>query len=288
MQHKTVIITGANSGIGKATAIALAKKGAHIVMVCRNPEKGAAAQKEIIAASKSNKVAIHLCDFSSQQQIRQAAATLQECYPKIDVLLNNAGMIMHEKQLTEDGLEMTFAVDHLGYFLFTNLLLDTLRNTPNARIINVASEAHRMVSKIDWDNLQAEKKFSQWGSYGLAKLGNILFTYELAHQLNGTGITVNCLHPGVVSTNFGQTGGWLKHAMSLISWFLISPEKGAETSIYLASSPDVATITGKYFDKKKASKSSALSYDKAVAKKLWNISAKLTGLVVSDTAQTST
>lgn len=281
MQNKTVIITGANSGIGKAAAIALAKMGAHIVMVCRNSEKGLAAKQEISNLSNNAKIDLLICDLSSQQQIRQLAQTIAQKYPQIDVLLNNAGLVMSERQLSEDGLEMTFATNHLSYFLLTNLLLPIITATPNSRIINVASGAHMLVRAVDFDNLQAEKSFNMWSAYGLSKLGNILFTYELARRLvaQGSSTTVNCLHPGVVGTNFAQSSNepiWVRFGMKLLKPFIRTAEKGAETSIYLASSPDVAGISGKYFDTKKAIKSSDISYDTDVALRFWEISEKLT------------
>lgn len=277
MKGKTVVITGANSGIGKSTAMALAKQGAHIVMVCRNEDKGYAAQQDIIATSKNEAVELYLCDFSEQRQIKGLVEELEVGLDKIDVLLNNAGLIMNKRALTIDGLETTFAVNHMGYFMLTNLLLDMVTATPQSRIICVASDAHRMVKSLDFDNLQAEKKFSQWQVYGLSKLCNIYFTYELAKRLKDSSTTVNCLHPGVVGTNFGKEGGgWLMGGfMSVFKGALLSPEKGAETSIYLANSPEVEGVSGKYFNKKKATKSSDLSNNGNYAERLWSISEDL-------------
>ncbi|HRI26456.1 MAG TPA: SDR family oxidoreductase [Chitinophagales bacterium] len=282
MKEKVVIITGANSGIGKAAAIELAKQGAHIVMVCRNKEKAEAAKTDIIAQSGNQHIDLYICDLASQKQIRQLAAELRKNYPQIHVLLNNAGLIMADKQVTQDGLEMTFATNHLSYFLLTNLLLDVITATPQARIVNVSSGAHQMVRSIDFDNLQAEKSYSMWQVYGLSKLGNIFFTYELARRLaqQGCDTTVNCLHPGVVSTNFAQKetdAWWVKLGFKLLKPLIRTPEQGAETSIYLASSPDVAGISGKYFDSKKAVKSSPLSYNPDIAAQFWEVSRQLTG-----------
>ncbi len=281
MQGKTVIITGANSGIGKAAAIALARQGAHIVMVCRNPQKGEQAQKETITQSANHHIDLHLCDLSSQTQIRQLAQTIIGAYPTINVLLNNAGILMSEKQLSEDGIEMTFASNHLSYFLLTNLLLETINATPHARIVNVSSGAHHFVRSVDFDNLQAEKSFNMWQAYGLSKLGNILFTYELARRLPKGGTTVNCLHPGVVKSNFGQKENdvwWVKYGFPLLKPFIRTAEQGAETSIFLASSPEVEGVTGKYFDTKKSIKSSSISYDIQVAARFWQVSEQLTQL----------
>lgn len=278
MKGKIVIVTGANSGIGKVTALELARKGATVIMVCRNRQKGEQAMKELIAETGNPSIDLLFCDFASQRQIRVLAEEIKYRYDKIDVLVNNAGLMMKKRVLTEDGLETTFAVNHLGYFLLTNLLLPLLKPAPAARIVNVASDAHRY-AKIDFGNLQAEEKFSSWGSYGQSKLANIMFTYELAHRLRGTNITVNCLHPGVVRTNFGQSGNFLfKNAVKLAGSFFLTPEKGAETSIYLATAPELEGITGKYFAKKKVKKSNKQSYNVEVSRRLWVVSEELTRL----------
>lgn len=278
VQGKTVVLSGANSGIGKATAMALAAKGARLILICRTEQKGFEVRQEILDSTQSNAVIeVLACDFSSLAQIRRVADEVALLTPTVDVLLNNAGAIFKSRELTVDGYEMSFGVNHLGYFLLTNLLLPQLQNADNARIVNVASDAHRFVRQFDFDNLQGEKSFSQWQAYGLSKLCNILFTYELARRLSNTKITANCLHPGVVSTNFGKDAGWLLNTFSKISqFFILSPEKGAETSIYLASSPEVAGVSGAYFVKCKPVKSSALSYDQPTAQRLWTVSEELT------------
>jgi NAD(P)-dependent dehydrogenase (short-subunit alcohol dehydrogenase family) len=276
MKDKICLITGANSGIGKATALGLAKMNVTIVMLCRNKETGEIAQNEIINESGNSNVDLILCDLSSQQQIRKFVDEFKQKYQSLHVLINNAGIMAARRNLCVDGFEMNFAVNHLGPFLLTNLLLDVLEKSAPSRIVNVSSAAHRM-AKIDFDDLQCEnKKHRLFRVYGKSKLAFMLFTYELSRKLEGTGVTVNAVHPGMINTNLGRE-------MSKFSqWFgkLIfkSPEKGAETSIYLASSPEVEGITGKYYIKKQQQQSSEESYNLEDAKKLWEISAKLTNL----------
>lgn len=279
MENKIVIVTGANSGIGKITAMSLAQKDYHVVMVCRNAKKGKVAQQEIIDMSNNKKVDLLLCDFASLKRVRKLAATILASYEKIDVLVNNAGMIAKERSLTEEHYESTFAINHLAPFLFTNLLLERIKASPNARIVTVASDAHKMVKAFDFGNLQAEKSFKQWDAYGLSKLCNIYFTYELAKRLENTGVTTNCLHPGVVRTNFGNDASkMIKWGIKFLGMFLLSPEKGAETSIFLVSSEKVKNVNGKYFIKKRQALSSELSYNEDIARKLWEHSEKLVGL----------
>ena len=278
LQDKVVMVTGASDGIGKVTARALAEMGAHVVMVCRPSAKAEAARQEIAEATSPGAVELLTADLSSQAEIRAVAAEFRERHERLHVLCNNAGLYVPERRLTADGLELTFALDHLGYFLLTHELREVLAASAPARIVNVSSEAHRG-ARIDFDDLQGERKFSAFRAYGQAKLGNVLFTYELARRLEGTGVTVNCLHPGVVRTGFGRDShGAMKVALKLISPFMASPDKGAETSIYLASSPEVQGATGQYFAKCKPKKSSPLSYDRAVAQRLWEVSEKLTGV----------
>ncbi len=277
MKGKICMITGANSGIGKATALELAKMNAHIVMVCRNEEKGLIAQEDIKTKSGNQAIDLLLADLSSQQQIRDLATEFKQNYSQLDVLINNAGIILNKRKLTVDNIEWVFAVNHLAPFLLTNLLLDMIKNSAPARIITVSSRAHS--NKIDLDNLQLEKGFTTFKAYAWSKLCNILFAYELARRLEGTGITSNALHPGGVRTNFGHSmTGIFKIGMYIAAPFLKSPKKGAIASIYLASSPDVEGVTGKYYIKKKAVKSSKISYDESVAKRLWEISAELTNI----------
>lgn len=278
MENKLCIITGANSGIGFETAKALAKKGAYLVMVCRNEEKAEAAKQKIINETGNQGVEIVLCDFAIQAEIRNAAKLIKQKFDKIDVLINNHGFLASEWNETVDGLEETFAVNHIGYFLFTNLLLEHLKATENARIINVASEAHR-VGVFNPDNLQLETGFKPMKAYGNSKLFNILFTKELAERLNDSSVTANSLHPGVVASNFGQSGSWLMSILYTIGKpFMRSNKKGAETSIYLASSDEVKTVSGAYFKNKHTSTPSKTARDPEAAKTLWEISEEMCGL----------
>jgi NAD(P)-dependent dehydrogenase (short-subunit alcohol dehydrogenase family) len=277
MQGKTVLVTGANQGIGKATAIALAKKGARVVLVARNPDKGRAALAEVQAAGGAGGQAeLVVADLSSQEQVRRAAAEFRSRHDRLDVLINNAGVFVPERHTTLDGLEETFALNHLGYFLLTQELLDVLRRSAPARIVNVGSEAHRRAT-MQWDDLQLERhRYRGMKAYGQSKLANVLFTYELARRLEGTGVTANVLHPGVIATGFGQTyGGAMSVLVKIARPFLLTPEQGAQTSVYLASSGEVEGVTGKYFSRCKAVRSSAVSYDQASQRKLWALSEQL-------------
>lgn len=275
---KVCLITGANSGLGKVTARELAKMGATVAMVARSQARGEAALAEVQQASGSNKVHLMLADLSSLASTRQLAEEFKAQYGRLDVLVNNAGAIFKDRQVSVDGYEMTFALNHLSYFLLTNLLLDLLKASAPARIVNVSSGAH-MGGRINFDDLMLEKKYRSFAAYSQSKLANVLFTYELARHLEGSGVTANALHPGGVATGFGSGTGFMGWVFKLIRPFLLTPEQGAETQIYLASSPEVADISGKYFDKKKPVKSSQISYDTAVAQRLWQISKELTGLV---------
>jgi len=279
MENKIILITGANSGIGKATATALAEMGAHVVMLSRDPAKGERARQEVIRVSKNNQVDLMQCDLASMASIRRFAGEFIARYHHLDVLINNAGIFTETRKETEDGFEYQIGVNHLGHFLLTHLLLDLLKKSSPSRIINVSSGAH-YGGKIDLNDLQLRNKYSGWKAYAQSKLANILFTYELAHRLTGTGITVNCLHPGFVNTRFAfnresEKPNWM---MKLMKPFTIQPTEGAETSVYLAASPEVEGVTGKYFTKRKEKASSRASYDLVVAEKLWNISAVLCGV----------
>lgn len=284
MQSKTVLITGANSGIGKATAIGLAKQGATIIMVCRNKEKGEAARQEIIKESSNPNIHLELCNLSSHASIKKCTAEIRSKYKSIDVLINNAGAIFGSHQLTEDGLEQTFGLNHIGYFLFTHYVLDLVKAGKDKRIVNVASLAHKMVlGGIPWGDLQLRNvKYRQLNAYALSKLYNIYFTKILAQKLaaENTGITVNCLHPGTVFTGFGESGS--KFFARLVKFggpLLAKPHNGAKTSIYLASSPDVAKITGQYFAHGRQAHITRLAKNMESAQKIWDISMELTGLV---------
>ncbi len=281
MQGKTVLVTGANQGIGKATAVALARKGAHVVIVARNADKGRVALAEVQAASGAGgdrPAELIVADLSSQEQVRRAAAEFKARHDRLDVLVNNAGVFVPERRTTVDGLEETFALNHLGYFLLTQELLGVLRASGPARIVNVSSEAHRHAT-MGWDDLQFERRrYRAMKAYGQSKLANLLFTYELARRLEGTGVTANALHPGVIATGFGQTyGGAMSVLVKIARPFLLTPEQGAQTTIYLASSPEVAGVTGKYFVRCKPARSNGVSYDVQAQRKLWALSEQLVG-----------
>ena len=277
MKDKTCVVSGASSGIGKQTALALAASGANLALICRPGTKAERAAEEIRAKSAGGSVTLFPADLSSQREIRRVAAELDAALPRIDVLVNNAGLIVGERAVTEDGIETTFAVNHLGYFLLTDLLLPKLRASAPARIVCVASDAHRS-GHIDFDDLSGERGYGGWKAYCQSKLANILFTYELARRLAGSGVTANCLHPGVVGTNFANDGPiYVRVLFRLARPFLRSPANGAATSIFLATSSTVEGVTGKYFANSRARRSNAESYDEAVAKRLWAVSEELTG-----------
>ena len=276
MENKICIITGANSGIGKVTALGLAKMNAEVVMLCRNEDTGEIAQKEIISESGNNKVDLLECDLSSQTQIRNFVGEFKQKYQNLHVLINNAGVMASNRKLSVDGFEMNFAVNHLAPFLLTNLLLDILKKSAPSRIVNVGSAAHRM-GKIDFEDLQREnKKGRLMGLYGSSKLAMTLVSYELSRRLEGSNVNVNVLHPGLINTNLGRDRS--STSQGFARKFFKTPEVGAETSIFLATSPEVEGITGKYYAKKKAKPSSKESYNEEYAKKLWEISEKMTNL----------
>jgi NAD(P)-dependent dehydrogenase (short-subunit alcohol dehydrogenase family) len=276
--EKVCLITGATSGIGKATSMGLANMGASVVMVGRDRGRGEAALAEIKEGSANASVDLMLSDLSSQEQVRRLADEFKETYTRLDVLINNAGGFHSKRITTADGLETTFAVNHLAYFLLTNLLLDVLEASAPSRVVNVSSGDHSN-GTIDFDDLQGEKGYKGAKAYSQSKLANVLFTYELARRLEGTGVTANCLHPGVVGTNFGSgvsgVSGFMVRALTPL---MKSPEKGAETSIYLASSPELQGLSGRYFVKKAGARSSDASRDERTARGLWEVSAELTRL----------
>lgn len=277
MTGKICLVTGANSGIGKETALGLAQRGATVVMVCRNSHKGEVARKEIQEGSGNSLVDLFIADLSAQQSIRQLVRDFQQKYTQLHVLVNNAGGVFPRGTISPDGIEMTLAVNHLASFLLTNLLLDTIKASAPVRIVNVSSEAH-FNSFIDFDDLQGKRKYGIMRAYSQSKLANVLFTYALVRRLEGTGVTVNCLHPGVVATNIWTSvlPSWL-HFLGIISHlFGIPAEQGALTSIYLASSPEAEGVTGKYFDKCQAVPSAKISYDQEIQERLWTISETLT------------
>ncbi len=278
MRGQVCIITGASSGIGRAAALGPARMGATVVLVCRNRERAEAACSAIRSATGNDTVDFVLADLSSQAEIRQLARDLLARYPQIHVLLNNAGVINRKRSTTVDGIETVFAVNHLAYFLLTHLLLERLTFSGSARIVNVASDAHRW-GILNFDDLQNTRTYHALRVYGQSKLCNILFTRELARRVVGTGVTVNCLHPGGVATGLGWHNGWWAVLIAKsLRLFLRTPEQGADTALYLATSPEVAAVNGKYFSNRREIQPSPAAQDDAAAKWLWRISAELTGV----------
>jgi NAD(P)-dependent dehydrogenase (short-subunit alcohol dehydrogenase family) len=279
MTGKTVLITGATNGIGKIAALELARMGASVAIVARNRSKGQAVLEEIARETNNVQIELFIADLSSMADVRKLAQEFMAKHATLDVLLNNAGAFYSERKLSADGLEMTFALNHMSYFLLTNLLLPVLKATPNSRVVSVSSAVHTS-GKLDFANLQGEQKFNGWKAYSDSKLENALFTFALARRLAGTGVNANCLHPGFVKTGFGDGNSGIFSVVLGIAknLFAISIEAGAQTMIHLASSPDVAGVTGKYFDKSKIVSSSAASLDQALQEQLWVHSEKLAGL----------
>lgn len=275
MQGKICLVTGSTSGIGKVTARELANKGASVVLVSRSREKGEATQAEIKQATGNQDVELLVADLSLLEDVRRLATEFQQTHDHLHLLVNNAGCAYPTRTLTSDGLEATLAVNYLAPFLLTELLLDTLKASAPARIINISSAQHVNAS-IEFDNLQGEKKYTNLGSYNQAKLAVLLWTYELARQLEGTGITVNALHPGIVASNFvAGMVGVPAVVMKLGKPFLLTVEQGAQTTLYLATSSDVEGVSGKYFVKSQEKKSSSGSYDQAVGSRLWEVTEQL-------------
>ena len=278
MKDKVVMITGANSGIGKAASLALANMGATIVMVARNKERGEAARSEIIKESQNDSVDLLIADLSSLESVRQLAAEFHQKYSKLHVLINNAGLFNQRRHVTPDGYENTFATNYLAPFLLTNLQLGLLKANAPSRIINVSSVGHYN-GHVNFDDLNLEKEYGGWKAYGQSKLALVLFTHELAKRLQGTGVTVNSVHPGTVATNiWARPLGPAGFIMAIPKLFMTSPERGAETIVYLASSPQANNLSGEYLERLKVKKSSDESYNEEIAQRLWDVSAKLTHL----------
>jgi NAD(P)-dependent dehydrogenase (short-subunit alcohol dehydrogenase family) len=280
MQGKVCLITGATNGIGKVAALELAKKGATVIVAGRDPQKTEQVVRDIRQAAGHERVYHALADLSLLSGVHALADDILNRYDRLDVLLNNAGGIYNERHVTSEGLELTFALNHMSYFLLTHRLLELLCESAPARVINVSSNAHFGIQKLDFDNLQGEKSYFGFGAYSRSKLANVLFTYELARRLVGTGVAANALHPGAVSTGFGMNNKdvFSKVLFTLFKMVTIPPEQGAQTSIYLASSPKVNGITGKYFTKSKPVASSPASYDEEAQHRLWQVSEQIAGI----------
>lgn len=278
MQGKTIVITGATSGIGEVAALRLAAMGARIVLVARSPSRGEAtlAELEKLAPGRGHKA--HYADLSRIADMKKVATEIAASEPRIDVLINNAGALFTSRRLTADGLEYTFATNHMAYFVMTAILRERLIGSAPARIVNTASDAHQ-AGRLDLDDLQSEKNFLGFRAYGTSKLCNILFTRELARRLKGTGVTANCLHPGFVASRFGdESGGALAPLIRVAKLFAISPENGAETIVTLASSPQVAQTSGGYFVKSKQATPSTAARNDRLAQALWEKTEALAGI----------
>lgn len=277
MNNKVVLITGATDGIGRVTAEQLAQAGARLVIVGRNAEKTAQVAEEIGKKTLTN-IEYLVGDLSAQADVRRVAQEFRQRHDRLDVLINNAGAYFVSSKLSRDGIEMTFALNHLAYFLLTNLLLDLLIASAPSRVVNVSSGAH-FGGGLRLDKVQNPPRYNSWRAYQESKLANVLFTYELARRLEGSGVTANVLHPGFVATNFGRSnGGLFGPLFRFLQLGAISPEEGAKTTLYLATSPAVESVSGKYFTRSKAVPSSPFSYDKQLARRLWDLSAAVTGL----------
>jgi len=279
MEGKVALITGGTSGIGKAASTALGYRGAEVVVAGRNKERAEAAVGEIQRGSGSQRVSLMLADLAVQAEVRGLAQAFKERHDRLDVLVNNAGLILSKRTQTPDGIETTLAVNHLAPFLLTNLLLDVLKKSAPSRVITVSSEARRR-AEIDFDDLQSERHYRAFQVYGMTKLANILFTYELAERLRGTGVVVNCVHPGGVNTNFGKNNRNLGTLLfRAFKPFMRTPEQGADTIVYLASSPEAEEMSGRYLaDREEVSP--AQPRDEAMQRRLWEVSEELTNLKV--------
>jgi|APTNR8051073442_1049403.scaffolds.fasta_scaffold02709_8 NAD(P)-dependent dehydrogenase (short-subunit alcohol dehydrogenase family) len=274
-ETRIALVTGGTAGIGEVTARRLAGHGLAVVIVGREPGRGEAAVERISRAAGAGQVSFLAADLSDQRDICRLSQRIGEVCPRLDVLVNNAGGLFGRRRFSPQGIEMTFALNHLGYFLLTRLLLPLLEQSSRGRIVNVASEAHRSV-RLDFDNLQGERRYNRWLAYKRSKLANLLFTYELARRLEGHTVTVNAVHPGFVATDIGVRNRFVPSVIwRLASLAAISPEQGADTSDFLATSDEVAGVTGQYFIERRATRSSPASYDEDTARRLWAESERL-------------
>ena len=281
MAGRTVLVTGGTGGIGKATALGLATMGAHLAITGRDRRRTEGAAREIRAAG-GGQVDVFVADLSSQSEVRRLADEVLQSLARIDVLVNNVGGYWNTRHVTADGLEHTFAVNHLAPFLLTHLLLDRLKQGAPARVVTVSSNAQAL-GEVDFDDLQGERSYSGARAYNQSKLANVMFTYELARRLQGTAVTANALHPGVVSTAFGaeDPGGIQRWLVPFLRPFMKAPTEGAATSIHLASAPELEHVTGRFFANSKPRRSSERSYDADAAARLWQVSADLVGLTAA-------
>ena len=279
MKDKIAVVTGANSGLGKVTSKALLNEGYRVVMICRNPEKAEVARNEITEATGNDRADILICDLSVMSQIRESAATIRKKYDRLDRLVNNAGLLPDgDRKVTDEGFELTIAVNHMAYFLFTRELMPLLERTPQSRIVNVASEAHRY-GEFDPGNIQLKKGYSASKAYGNSKLFNMMFTHELNKRMEDKDITTYSLHPGVVNTNFAaESNSWFAKFFNLGRLFMKSPEQGAKTSIYLCTEPGIEERSGRYFINKKPAKPSvSAATDDEACRTLWEMSEEMVG-----------
>ncbi len=275
MQGKTVVATGATSGVGEQAVIALARMGARIVFVARDEKRAEATLDKLESVAPRLGHRVHLADLSSMAETRRVGLLIAEGEPRVDVLVNNAGAMFADRRVTAEGLELTFALNHMAYFLLTLALEERLAAAAPARVVSTSSMAHQGMS-LDFSDLQSARRYNGWRTYGRSKLANILFTREAARRLAGVGVTANCFHPGFVASRFGSaSGGWTSRLIPLAKMFAITPVEGADTLVYLASAPEVAKVTGAYFVKRKAVQPSAAARDDAAARKLWEASEAL-------------
>jgi NAD(P)-dependent dehydrogenase (short-subunit alcohol dehydrogenase family) len=277
MQGKTIVATGATSGIGERVVEALARRGARIVFIARDARRAEATRAKLEAIARGVGHRAHLADLSLMADAKRVGAEIAASEPRIDVLINNAGALFAQRRVTSEGLETTFALNHMAYFVLTRALLDRLKGSAPSRIVSTASTAHSGAT-LDFDDLQSAKGYGGYKAYGRSKLANILFTRELARRLAGTGVVANCLHPGFVASRFGdESGGWVSRLIPFAKWFAISPEQGADTIVYFASAPEAANLSGQYFAERKNAQCSAAARDDAAAARLWRASAALAG-----------
>jgi len=280
LANKLCVVTGANSGIGKETVREFARQGAYVIMVCRNEQRAKDAKQEIIIDTGHTGIEIMLADLAIQHEVRELAEQITSEYDDIDLLVNNAGIIPGDREETIDGIEKTLAINHLAPFLLTNLLMDHLKKGSEARVVNVSSEVHRVgAQSFDLDNVQLQKDYTPMKAYGISKLCNVMFTHELAMRCKDTSITTNSLHPGVVRTQLAEEASWLMKLFYLVGKpFMRSPKSGAQTTIYLSTSEEVRSVSGKYFRNKKQKSPASIAYDDSITQALWEKSEKLTGL----------